>query len=228
MGSKQFLTPLFLKVFTEKANLHMQAVKQYVSEQKIHIPLSHGEEYAKLIYSGRKTIGIQIDEKLNIVVRAPYTMKKSHIERFVCEKREWIEKNLDVMRKRVEEHSIQKIELLSASEVRRLADEALMYIPGRVEYFAENMGVSYGRITIRCQRTRWGSCSSIGNLNFNCLLMLVPPKVIDYVVVHELCHRLEMNHSPLFWKRVGEYMPDYEIYRKWLKDNGYTIMKKIG
>ncbi|MDY3888895.1 MAG: M48 family metallopeptidase, partial [Agathobacter sp.] len=83
------------------------------------------------------------------------------------------------------------------------------YIPKRVAYFADIMGVDYGRITIRMQKTRWGSCSSKGNLNFNCLLMLAPPEVIDYVVVHELCHRKEMNHSKAFWREVERVLPDY-------------------
>ena len=88
------------------------------------------------------------------------------------------------------------------------------------------MGVTYGRITIRNQKTRWGSCSSKGNLNFNCLLMLTPPEVIDYVVVHELCHRKEMNHSKAFWDEVAHVLPDYEKARLWLKTEGDMIMRR--
>ena len=86
--------------------------------------------------------------------------------------------------------------------IKELADKARIFIPERVKYYAEVIGVDYGRITIRCQKTRWGSCSSKGNLNFNCLLMLMPSEVIDYVVVHELCHIKQMNHSKAFWKEV--------------------------
>ena len=89
------------------------------------------------------------------------------------------------------------------------------------------MGVDYGQITIRSQKTRWGSCSSKGNLNFNCLLLLAPPEVLDYVVVHELCHRKEMNHSPRFWAEVARVMPDYKVRRKWLKDNGNGLMQLL-
>ena len=86
------------------------------------------------------------------------------------------------------------------------------------------VGVTYGRITIRNQRTRWGSCSAKGNLNFNCLLMKAPPEVLDYVVVHELCHRLEMNHSPRFWAQVERVLPDYKVSRKWLREHGNELM----
>ena len=106
----------------------------------------------------------------------------------------------------------------------RSADEALRVIPERVRFYAPVVGVTYGRITIRNQRTRWGSCSAKGNLNFNCLLMKAPPEVLDYVVVHELCHRLEMNHSPRFWAQVERVLPDYKVSRKWLREHGNELM----
>lgn len=96
--------------------------------------------------------------------------------------------------------------------------KALKLIPERVEYFAGLMGVSYGRITIREQKTRWGSCSCKGNLNFNWKLMLMPPEILDYVVVHELAHRKEMNHSRDFWKIVEQVLPDYQERRKRLRE----------
>ena len=105
--------------------------------------------------------------------------------------------------------------------------EELKYIPQRTAYYAPLVKVSYGRITIRNQKSRWGSCSSKGNLNFNCLLMLMPPEVIDYVVVHELCHRLEMNHSERFWKEVERVLPDYKLRKKWLRENGDRIMRRM-
>ena len=119
------------------------------------------------------------------------------------------------------------VEKLTMEEIRDLADRALRVIPERVAHFAPLVGVTYGRITIRNQRTRWGSCSSRGNLNFNCLLMLVPPKVLDYVVVHELCHRKEMNHSPRFWAEVERIIPDYKTYEKWLKTEGGRIKRRM-
>ena len=116
---------------------------------------------------------------------------------------------------------------LTEAEIKQLANKALEYIPARVAYFAPIVGVDYGRITIRNQRTRWGSCSSKGNLNFNCLLILTPPEVIDYVVVHELCHRREMNHSTRFWNEVEKVLPDYKVAKKWLKENGAGVMQRM-
>ena len=96
-------------------------------------------------------------------------------------------------------------------------------ITKRVSYFARLMGVSYRNITIREQKTRWGSCSSEKNLNFNWKLILAPPEVLDYVVVHELCHLKEMNHSKAFWDEVGKVMPEYETHKLWLKENGWRL-----
>ena len=115
-------------------------------------------------------------------------------------------------------------EKLTFEQIRELADKACVTIPARVEYFAKIIGVTYGRITIRNQKTRWGSCSSKGNLNFNCLLMLAPPEVLDYVVVHELCHRKQMNHSKAFWSEVEKVLPDYKEARKWLKEDGSQMI----
>lgn len=87
------------------------------------------------------------------------------------------------------------------------------------------MGVTYGRITIREQKTRWGSCSSKGNLNFNWRLIFAPEYVLDYVVVHELAHRKEMNHSKAFYAVIESVLPDYQTAKKWLKDHGHELWK---
>ena len=93
----------------------------------------------------------------------------------------------------------------------------------RVAYFQQFTGGEYTSITIRDQKTRWGSCSGRGTLSFNWRLILAPPEILDYVVVHELCHLTHMNHSKEFWELVGKVLPDYKVRRKWLKENGHTL-----
>lgn len=90
----------------------------------------------------------------------------------------------------------------------------------KVMEFAAIMNVSFAKITLKEQKTCWGSCSNKQNLNFNWKLLLMPPEIMDYVIVHELTHLKEMNHSKRFWERVEAVLPDYKIRRKWLKDNG--------
>ena len=119
-----------------------------------------------------------------------------------------------------------EVKPLTHGELLALAERARRVIPGRVRYYAERLGVSYGRITIRHQKTRWGSCSSSGNLNFNCLLMLAPPEVLDAVVAHELCHRREMNHSKRFYELLYSVCPEYRKWNGWLKKNGPIIQKR--
>lgn len=103
--------------------------------------------------------------------------------------------------------------------------KAKYYFPGRVSFFARQMGVNYGNITIRSQKTRWGSRSSSGTLSFNWRLMLAPKEVLDYVVVHELAHIRQMNHSSAFWQEVAKIMPDYQIHRRWLKEHGHELTR---
>ncbi len=124
------------------------------------------------------------------------------------------------------EYRVIRVKKLSSSEIDELTSEAKKVIPERAAFYAKQMGVSYNRITIRHQKTRWGSCSELGNLNFNCLLMLAPTEVLDYVIVHELCHLKEMNHSGSFWREVGRAMPGYRNPQKWLKENGPALMAR--
>lgn len=98
-----------------------------------------------------------------------------------------------------------------------LSGRALERIRERLQYYAPRLGVSPGRVAIREQKTRWGSCSGKGNLNFNWKLIMAPPPVLDYVVIHELCHLREFNHSPRFWALVEGQMPDYRAWKKWLE-----------
>lgn len=188
-------------------------------DDKIHI---------EVIRSKRKTLAIEIRPDMRVVVRAPEKIPQNEIMKFVEEKQNWIKKHLVQMYFKAEENKKQKKEpALTNADIEKLCQKALSVIPDKVKYYAEIMGVIYGRITIRNQKTRWGSCSSKGNLNFNCLLMLMPDKVLDYVVVHELCHLRQMNHSKKFWKEVERYMPDYPNYKKWLNENGGALIERM-
>ena len=186
----------------------------------------------KIIRSNRKTLAIQINPDLSVTVRAPMYAPQSDIERILREKEGWIQKHIEKIReqeankKEIQGESVES-EYLTNEEIKKLADKALQYIPKRVSYFAKHIGVTYGKITSRNQKTRWGSCSSKGNLNFNCLLMLTPPEVIDYVIVHELCHRKEMNHSVAFWAEVEKVIPDYKEQVNLLKENGGKIIGRM-
>lgn len=104
-----------------------------------------------------------------------------------------------------------------------LSEVQLKEIRRLIAIHAPALGVQPGRIAIREQRSRWGSCSDRGNLNFNWKLMLAPPEALEYVVIHELCHLIEFNHSAKFWRLVAGRMPEYEQPKKWLKLNGAKL-----
>ena len=178
----------------------------------------------ELIRSNRKTLAIEVTSDLMVIVRAPRRMPVSDINRFIGEKADWIDASLSKMKKRQMESRESGKRPLSDMEIKLLSDKAKRIIPPKVHRYAALMGVTYGRITIRFQKSRWGSCSGKGNLNFNCLLMKAPDEVIDYVVVHELCHRKQMNHSPRFWAEVERILPDYKERRAWLKKNGNELL----
>ncbi|MDO4337235.1 MAG: M48 family metallopeptidase [Eubacteriales bacterium] len=182
-------------------------------------------EKLRIVRSSRKTLAMEITKDAEILVRAPYLMPEAEIQRFIADSAEWIEKHLQKVKAENRAASLEG--KLTMEEIRALADKALVLIPERVAYYAPKVGVTYGRITIRNQKSRWGSCSAKGNLNFNCLLMLAPPEVMDYVVVHELCHRKEMNHSRAFWAEVEKILPDYRIRRQWLKEEGGRLLRRM-
>ena len=174
-----------------------------------------------LIRSARRTVAIQITKDGEVIVRCPNRMPVSAVESFLTEKQNWIQTHLQKQRQRPIE------EAFTEQQLKALSDRTKDLLQQRLPELAEILKVSYEKVTVRKQRTRWGSCSSKGNLNFNCLLALVPPAVFDYVVVHELCHLKEMNHSAKFWAEVEKILPDYKECRKWLKDHGDGLIGRL-
>lgn len=178
----------------------------------------------EVIRSDRKTMAAEIKQN-KLIVRAPRWATDDDVDRFLRCNEKWIEKH--IAKARAREKDREGVRKLSPDEIDALAKSARETIPERVAHYAPLIGVTYGRVSIRRQRSRWGSCSSKGNLNFNCLLMLAPPGVLDSVVVHELCHRKEMNHSKKFYAEVLRVFPDYWEQHKWLKENGDVIMAML-
>lgn len=172
----------------------------------------------QLIRSRRKTLCLEIRPDGALLVRAPARMPKREIDSFLLSKADWIQKHLP---------KAPPLPQFTPEEIAAFSRETANLLPEKVAHYAAALGVSYGRITVRCQKTRWGSCSSRGNLSFHCLLSRMPEPVFDYVVVHELCHRKHMNHSAAFWAEVAAILPDYKACRDWLKQEGGALLGRI-
>lgn len=162
--------------------------------------------------SSRRTLSLQVTREGQVVVRCPLSTTKEQIQAFVDEHRQWIGESLEQVKRRLASRPV-----MTPEQVWKAKSLARMTLSAKVRYWAAKMGVTYGTISIRQQAARWGSCSSRGNLNFNWTLILTPEPLQDYVVVHELAHRLEMNHSDRFWKIVESQIPDYRERRNLLK-----------
>lgn len=179
----------------------------------------------RIIRSRRKSIAIQMKENGDVEVRAPYYATDRQIADFVESRQDWIlAKRQEIM------DYLNTLPVLSPTEQAKLdyfekkfRKAAKEYIPYRVSYFHRLTGGHYTSITIRDQKSRWGSCSGTGTLSFNYRLMMAPPKILDYVVVHELCHLTHMNHSKDFWNMVESILPDYKESRQWLKEHGREL-----
>lgn len=175
--------------------------------------------------SRRRTISVQITPDQKLLVKAPTYTSIKEVEDFLREKRDWILKQIN--RTKVQSQQAAQMGILSEKEIRKLKRDAKKIIPERVEYYAKLSGITYNRIFIRLQKSRWGSCSVEGNLNFNALLALMPLEVLDSVVVHELCHRRHMDHSKDFYDEVLKIFPEYKKWDKWLKQNGAAYQMRV-
>lgn len=166
----------------------------------------------EIIYSKRKTLSLSVNSDGEVIVRAPHRTGKKYIERFVSEHEEWIAKAKGRVNNK--KYSLKEA---SPEEEKALRQKAKEILPGKVQYFSSLIGVTPGRITVTGARTRFGSCSGKNNLSFSFYLMRFPEEAVDYVVVHELCHILQHNHSAQFYKEIEKILPDYKERQRLLR-----------
>lgn len=186
-------------------------MKQYIIQK------GNESQLVQVVYSGRKSIGLEVKQGGIVIARAPYRLPDKELISFIEKHQSWIWEKLDLSKQKQEERKQTGATApgeLTKEETQKILDK----FSARVRYWAGIMGITYGRITIRNQKTRWGSCSSKGNLNFNYQLYYLPENLMDYVIIHELAHRRHMDHSAGFWKEVEKYCPDYKTCRKTLKE----------
>jgi len=161
-----------------------------------------------------KNLKITISRNKNyVLVSKPFFVSENSIKKIILEKAEWILKNQEKLKKikpKLLNKGTEKDFLLYKSKIRKIVKE-------RLEKYNQFYNLKYNKVCIRNQKTRWGSCSGRGNLNFNYRLVYLEEKYQDYVIVHELCHLKEMNHGKNFWNLVSEQIPDYKKIRKELK-----------
>lgn len=162
---------------------------------------------------GLKRLTLRVGAGGKVTVSAPLRVPKFFIERFIKEKSDWIESAIEKIQKQQLAQD-DRIKFPSFESSKARAKKLLLE---RARYWAEQYGVKFNRISIKRAATRWGSCSSKGNLNFHYRLFFLPEELREYVVVHEICHLIEMNHSRAFWKEVERTMPAWRIYKRQLK-----------
>lgn len=155
----------------------------------------------------------------SIVVTTPFDLKETIVDKFINEKSEWLFSKIAFFK----QFKGKAIARYSQEDYLKYKDEAYKLAVNRVNYFNQKREFNFNRINIKNQKTRWGSCSRKGNLNFNYKIALLPKPLSDYIIVHELCHLKEFNHSKKFWKLVSQTIPNYAEVRNELKKSGVTF-----
>jgi predicted metal-dependent hydrolase len=171
----------------------------------------------RLIRSKRRSLALQVTQEGHLVVRAPRFLSDSKILKFVEEKKSWIEH----VRQRIAERLKTAPKQFTGPETAELKYQARKILTERVNYFAGLMKVKFAQIRLTSATSRYGSCGPQGNLSFQWRLVLAPKEILDYVVVHELAHLIERNHSSRFWAKVEEFYPEYKTARVWLRKNRF-------
>lgn len=188
-----------------------------ITEWSIKKANGRGEIRISVIRSARKSLGLEVRDANTVLARIPTRVSDRELKAFVENHRSWILEKTEVMAEREEKRKSTPApppELLSKTDRMKIQ----LKIGKRVRHYCEAMGVTVGYVTVKNQKTRWGSCSAKGNVNFNYQLAFLPDELLDYVVIHELAHRRHMNHSRAFWAEVEKYCPDYLERREQLKE----------
>ena len=165
-----------------------------------------------LLRSRRRTLAIEVSREGQVIVRAPLRCPQKDIDAFLERRRDWIAAAIARQKERAAAHPP-----LTEAQIETLRQQAKAYLPPRVAYWAQRMGLQPTAVKITAAQKRFGSCSSKGSLCFSLYLMQYPPEAIDAVVVHELCHLRHMNHSPAFYREVERWLPDYRQREKLLR-----------
>jgi predicted metal-dependent hydrolase len=174
----------------------------------------------QVMYSKRRSIVLQVKNG-QIFLKAPLRTPIKFLEDLVAKKQHWIKDKIELSIKVLEYRENKKS--ISQETAAIYKKEFGAYLEEKVNFYAEQIGVTFNKISIRKTVSRWGSCTSKGNLSFSIFLWNKPNHVIDYVIVHELCHRKYMNHSKAFWNLVEVSYPEYQLAEKWLKINGNKV-----
>ena len=180
-----------------------------------------------IVRSKRRSIGFEVRPGGKITVRIPMRASVNTVKEIIEDKKDWLYEMYLKQKDKIDTNSLREAERndpRTAYLEKKYRQAAKRYIYERVEYYIEMIGGHYSSIRIGDQKTRWGSCSNNGTLSFSWRLMLAPPHVLDYVVIHEICHLTYMDHSKNFWDLVSVYDPDYKEHRKWLKENGDSLI----
>ena len=188
-----------------------------ITELSIKEAAGLGEIRISVIRSARKSLGLEVRDANTVLARIPTRVSDRELKAFVENHRSWILEKTAVMAEREENRKSTPApppELLSKTDRMKIQ----LKIGKRVRHYCETMGVTVGYVTVKNQKTRWGSCSAKGNVNFNYQLAFLPDELLDYVVIHELAHRRHMDHSRAFWAEVEKYCPDYLERREQLKE----------
>lgn len=171
-----------------------------------------------IVYTHKKSktsssIKLAVYKNGDFIVTSPFFVSESSVYNFIIAKASWILKKIEYFKNKPQKERI----IHTAGEIIAYKKQAEYILSKRLLHFNAHYNFSYNRVTIKNVTTRWGSCSSKSNLNFNYKMALLPEELVDYIVVHELCHLREMNHSKKFWQLVEEKIPNHKELRKQLK-----------